>query len=175
MPTSDLDLPLLPSAEQIRRREFATVRRGYDPEQVRDYLEAVATQVQTLEKDLKDARLKLESKAAEPPPPMPAEPKGDPYQRISERVAGMLAGYDFVSRQTLAYFDNRLSQAPRDSDFALDYVKQHATTAEAQEAVVAALYFKCDVLWAQLDALHHAYVEPAHVPPGAWQPGAERE
>jgi coenzyme PQQ biosynthesis protein C len=92
---------------------------------------------------------------------------------ISERVSGMLKGYDFVSRQTLAYFDNRLSQAPRDSDFALDYVKQHATTAETQEAVIAALYFKCDVLWAQLDALHYAYVEPGHVPPGAWRPGAE--
>jgi pyrroloquinoline-quinone synthase len=25
------------------------------------------------------------------------------------------------------------------------------------------------VLWAQLDALWHAYVE-GHVPPGAWQP-----
>ena len=38
MPTSDLDMPLLPSAEQISRREFATVRRGYDPQQVRAYL-----------------------------------------------------------------------------------------------------------------------------------------
>ena len=45
---------------------------------------------------------------------------------ISERVAGMLANYSFVSRETLAYFDKRLSQAPRDADFALDYVKKHA-------------------------------------------------
>ncbi len=42
MPTSDLDMPLLPSAEQIRRREFATVRRGYDPQQVRAYLTSIA-------------------------------------------------------------------------------------------------------------------------------------
>ena len=28
---SDLDLPLLPSADQIRRRKFATVRRGLTP------------------------------------------------------------------------------------------------------------------------------------------------
>ena len=47
--SSDLDLPLLPSAEQIRRREFATVRRGYDPDQVRDYLQHVSSQVETLE------------------------------------------------------------------------------------------------------------------------------
>ena len=92
---------------------------------------------------------------------------------ISERVAGMLAGYDFISREALAYFDKRLSQAPRDADFALDYVKQHATTPEMQQAVLGALTFKCDVLWSQLDALHHAYVNPGLPPPGAWVPGAE--
>jgi coenzyme PQQ biosynthesis protein C len=94
---------------------------------------------------------------------------------ISERVAGMLAGYDFVSKETLAYFDKRLSQAPRDADFALDYVKEHARTPAEQEAVLGALTFKCNVLWAQLDALYHAYVSPGHIPPGAWSPGAEVE
>ena len=88
---------------------------------------------------------------------------------IGERVAGMLANYDFVSRETLAYFDKRLSQAPRDADFALDYVKRHAVRPDQQEAVTRALEFKCDVLWAQLDALYHAYVAPGHVPPGAWR------
>jgi pyrroloquinoline quinone biosynthesis protein D len=91
---------------------------------------------------------------------------------IAERVSGMLASYDFISRETLAYFDKRLSQAPRDADFALDYVKRHATTPETQSAALSALAFKCDVLWAQLDALHHAYVDPALPPPGAWTPGA---
>jgi coenzyme PQQ biosynthesis protein C len=90
---------------------------------------------------------------------------------ISERVAGMLAGYDFISRETLAYFNARLSQAPRDADFALEYVKREARTPEQQRAVLAALEFKCSVLWAQLDALYHAYVEPAHPPPGAFRPG----
>lgn len=89
---------------------------------------------------------------------------------ISERVAGMLANYSFVSRDTLAYFDKRLSQAPRDADFALDYVKRHATTLETQKAALDALMFKCDVLWSQLDALYFAYVEPGLVPPGAWVP-----
>jgi coenzyme PQQ biosynthesis protein C len=89
---------------------------------------------------------------------------------ISERVAGMLKNYDFISEQTLAYFNARLTQAPRDADFALDYVKREARTPEQQHAVLAALEFKCDVLWAQLDALHHAYVAPGHVPPGAFVP-----
>lgn len=89
---------------------------------------------------------------------------------IAHRVAGMLANYDFVDAKTLSYFEARLTQAPRDSDFALDYVKREATTPERQQAVLAALSFKCDVLWAQLDALYHAYVAPKHVPPGAFVP-----
>ena len=89
---------------------------------------------------------------------------------IAERVSGMLANYPFVTRDTLAYFTPRLTQAPRDVDFALAYVKEHARTREAQEAALAALRFKCDVLWSQLDALHHAYVEPGHIPPGAFRP-----
>jgi pyrroloquinoline-quinone synthase len=92
---------------------------------------------------------------------------------ISERVAGMLRNYSFITQETLAYFTPRLTQAPRDSDFALAYVKQHARTAEQQEAALAALRFKCDVLWSQLDALHFAYVEPGYVPPGAFVPEPE--
>lgn len=89
---------------------------------------------------------------------------------IGERVHGMLKNYDFLSPTILAYFDKRLTQAPRDADFALDYVKQHATTPDQQQAVMAALSFKCDVLWAQLDALSHAYMTPGSPPPGAWSP-----
>jgi len=87
---------------------------------------------------------------------------------IAERVSGMLANYDWITRDTLAYFTPRLTQAPQDSDFALAYVQEHARTPAEQSAVLAALTFKCDVLWAQLDALHHAYVMPATPPPGAF-------
>jgi len=90
---------------------------------------------------------------------------------ISDRVAGMLANYSFVSKTALAYFDKRLHQAPRDADFALDYVKEHARRPDQQRAVMQALIFKCNVLWAQLDGLYYAYVEPGHIPPGAFTPG----
>jgi len=89
---------------------------------------------------------------------------------ISERVSGMLAHYDWIDRDTLAYFTPRLTQAPQDVAFALGYVKEHARTQAEQESVLAALRFKCDVLWAQLDALHHAYVSPGLIPPGAFVP-----
>jgi len=89
---------------------------------------------------------------------------------IAERVEGMLANYDWITADTLAYFTPRLSQAPQDSSWALAYVKTHATTRERQEAVLAALRFKCDVLWSQLDGLYFAYVAPGLIPPGAFIP-----
>ena len=92
---------------------------------------------------------------------------------IRERVSGMLSGYDFIDEGTLAYFKPRLSQAPRDADFALAYVKEHATTPELRQRVCEALLFKCDVLWAQLDALHSAYVLGGGIPPGAFVPADE--
>lgn len=86
---------------------------------------------------------------------------------IAERVEGMLASYDFISKETLSYFGARLTQAPRDADFALRYCTAHATTRAEQELCLKALEFKCNVLWAMLDALYYAYVSPGHITPGA--------
>ena len=86
-----------------------------------------------------------------------------------ERISGMLANYDFINDGVMAYFKKRLVQAPRDAGFALDYVKAHAHTPTERQAVCDALLFKTNVLWVQLDALYHAYVD-GHIPPGAFVP-----
>jgi pyrroloquinoline-quinone synthase len=89
-----------------------------------------------------------------------------------ERISGMLENYPtFIDDKVMAYFKRRLTQAPRDADFALDYVLKNAKTRDEQEACVDAVRFKCNVLWVQLDALQHAYVE-GHIPPGAFRPEA---
>ena len=69
----------------------------------------------------------------------------------------------------LAYFQARLSQAPEDANFALDWVTRHARTRAEQELAIGALRAKCDILWAQLDALYFAYIEPGWPPPGAFR------
>ncbi|PWE31218.1 pyrroloquinoline quinone biosynthesis protein C [Maritimibacter sp. 55A14] len=89
----------------------------------------------------------------------------------AQRIEGLLAHYDFADDSSLSYFRNRLSEAPKDVAFGLKWVLDHADTAEKQDAAAAALIFKTDVLWAQLDALHAAYVDPARIPPGGWLPG----
>jgi len=88
----------------------------------------------------------------------------------AERISGMLASYDFIGETVMQYFRRRLDEAPRDVAFALDYVKREARTPEQQCAVENALRFKCDVLWAQLDGLYLAYVDPGFIPPGAFRP-----
>ena len=54
----------------------------------------------------------------------------------------MLAHYDFINASMMGYFRRRLTQAPRDVNFALRYVKEHALTKEAQQAVIDALILK---------------------------------
>lgn len=115
MSTSDQDmLPPPPNAEQIRRREFATVRRGYDPEQVRTYLSSIADQTELLEQELNRARLELTSAAtmsrqtdplAASPPAPPAE---DPYEALSKRFAGLIETAD---QEAVKILENAKSEA----------------------------------------------------------------
>ncbi|HEY4202402.1 MAG TPA: pyrroloquinoline-quinone synthase PqqC [Devosiaceae bacterium] len=86
-----------------------------------------------------------------------------------ERISGMLEHYDFINPTVMAYFRRRLEQAPRDADYALDWVRTNAKTPEERRLVCNALIFKTNVLWVQLDALQHAYVD-GHIPPGAFVP-----
>jgi pyrroloquinoline-quinone synthase len=69
----------------------------------------------------------------------------------------------------LDYFTARLDQAPEDARFALHWVTENARTRTEQELAIGALLAKCDILWAQLDALYFAYVQPGWPPPGAFR------
>lgn len=88
---------------------------------------------------------------------------------ISLRMDQLKIHYPYLT-PGLAYFVGRLTQAPEDATFALDYVTTHAANREQQEQVIQALTRKCEILWAQLDAIEYAYVSPGHVPPGCFVP-----
>ena len=49
-------------------------------------------------------------------------------------------------------------------------VYKNANKRDDQESVLDAVRFKTEVLWAQLDALYYAYVEPGFIPTGAFIP-----
>ena len=86
---------------------------------------------------------------------------------ISLRMEKMRQHYPWLSGG-LDYFEARLTQAPEDAKFAVHYVYENAKTRAEQELAIQALRDKCDILWAQLDALYFAYVQPGWPPPGAF-------
>jgi pyrroloquinoline-quinone synthase len=87
---------------------------------------------------------------------------------ISLRMDRMRQHYPWLAGG-LDYFEARLTQAPEDAKFAINYVFENATTRGEQELAIQALRDKCDILWAQLDALYFAYVQPGWPPPGAFR------
>lgn len=72
---------------------------------------------------------------------------------MAKRLAAFERFYLWISPVGLQYFKKRLTQAPRDSREAFKLTLTYCTTRQMQEAAVAALRFKCDVLWAMLDAI----------------------
>lgn len=76
---------------------------------------------------------------------------------MAERLSAFERHYTWIDPAALAYFRARIDQAPRDSEHGLEVVREHSVTAESQAAAIAALSFKCDVLWSMLDAIDQAY------------------
>ena len=96
------------------------------------------------------------------------------HKLIALRMDCMRQHYPWLV-PALDYFQARLTQAPDDAEFALAYCVRHARTREQQDLAHAALRAKCDILWAQLDALYFAYVQPGWPPPGALRPAEDSQ
>ena len=128
MSTTNLDLPVLISAEQIRRREFVTIRRGYDPDQVRGYLEQLADQIELMRVLLRDAQAEAQSALR-----TTAQPRRDPYQQLGERVASVIREADQVAEtiKTEAHRDAEL--VTRDARAEADRLRTDAQ-AKAEDA-----------------------------------------
>jgi pyrroloquinoline-quinone synthase len=80
---------------------------------------------------------------------------------MRRRIAAFPQHYAWVRPEALDYFKSRLTQAPRDSQQGLRLVLTHCTTVETQRRAFEALAFKLKLLWAMIDTIHHAYLEPA--------------
>jgi len=169
MSATHLDLPVLMSADQIRRREFVAVRRGYDPTQVRDFLAQVADQVQQLEGMLREARLEADAavRAA-------SGPRVDPYEELARRVATLLRTADEeaerIRREAREEAERVLAEARADADRIRADAQSRAEEirAEAEAALreareqadrtIAGLATKRDALVEQLAAMQERLV-----------------
>ena len=76
---------------------------------------------------------------------------------MAARLAAFEKHYPWIESSGLDYFRRRVTQARRDSNEALQITLDYCDTAELQERAVRALQFKCDLLWAMLDAIDLRY------------------
>src|SRR4051812_33038176 len=93
----DMDVTTRRDAGSVRTREFATVRKGYDPDQVRAYLDQLSAWIEDLETDLAEARAQASMAARTfrqeretPAPAAPAAPQEDPYAALGSRLADVI-------------------------------------------------------------------------------------
>ena len=173
MSATNLDLPVLISAEQIRRREFVTIRRGYDPDQVRAYLGQLADQVEVMRSMVNEARSEATTavRAA-------AEPRIDPYEQLAARVSNVIREADGAAEKirTEAQTDaERLtSQARAEADRIRTDAQAHAEEAreradtavrvarEEADRTIAGLATRRDALVGQLASMQERLLGVAH-------------
>ncbi|HZD18341.1 MAG TPA: DivIVA domain-containing protein [Actinomycetota bacterium] len=129
MSSTELDLPILFSAEQIRRREFVTVRRGYDPDQVRDYLEQLAGQVDRMAAMIREARLQVASASSAPPPAH----RTDAYEQLGRRVASVVREADETAARLRSQAQEETEGMLREARADADRIRTDAQ-AKAEEA-----------------------------------------
>src|SRR5437879_8327555 len=74
-----------------------------------------------------------------------------------ERLAAFQKYYIRVEGLGLEYFRSRVVQARVDSDEGLQVTLEYCNTPALQEGAIAALSFKCEVLWGILDGIQAVY------------------
>ncbi|HEX9694569.1 MAG TPA: DivIVA domain-containing protein [Actinomycetota bacterium] len=127
MSPAELDLPVLLTPEHIRRREFVTTRRGYDPDQVRDYLEQLAMQVEDMAAMVQEARFEADSA-------LQAGASGvDPYETLARRVSDLLRSADQEAARIRREAGEESDRVLREARAEADRVRLDAQT-RAEEA-----------------------------------------
>ena len=173
MSATNLDLPVLISAEQIRRREFVTIRRGYDPDQVRAYLEQLADQMELMRVLLRDAQAEAEKAIR-----TISQPRQDPYQQLGERVASVIREADHVAETIRGEAHRDAEQVTREARADADRIRTDAQSkgeearARADAAVraareeadrtIAGLATRRDALFDQLASMQERLIGVAH-------------
>ena len=76
------------------------------------------------------------------------------------RLEAFRRHYGWVQPWGFDYFNRRLTKAKQDSACAVRLTLAYCKTPELQRAAIDALVFKCDLLWAMLDAIALKFPPP---------------
>ncbi|MFB3737673.1 MAG: DivIVA domain-containing protein [Candidatus Velamenicoccus archaeovorus] len=82
------------NADRIREARFDTVKRGYDPSQVLQYLGRIADRFHILEERVRQQAAELAEISRRAEVAVPDRSPEDPYDAISQHVAEVLKGLD---------------------------------------------------------------------------------
>lgn len=128
MSATNLDLPVLISPEQIRRREFVTIRRGYDPDQVRAYLDQLAEQMELMRSMQREAQAEAEAALR-----ATAQPRVDPYEQLGARVATVIKEADHAAETIRSDAQQDAERLTREARIEADRIRTDAQ-GKAEEA-----------------------------------------
>jgi pyrroloquinoline-quinone synthase len=79
---------------------------------------------------------------------------------IKIRLEALERHYDWIDPAGLEYFRTRLEKAPIDARYALELTVERCRRRDQQDAAIAGLRFKTELLWAQLDAIDRGDTQP---------------
>jgi cell division initiation protein len=178
MSTGDPGAPFVASGEQIRQREFATVRRGYDPEQVRTYLVTLAARVDSLERALADAQGRLRD--AEAAPATLATPEEDPYEQISRRFASVLESADSEAERVVEQARSEAERIKEEAQARAEEARIASSQAlvdarEESERMLATLAERRQAMLAQLQEMQSHLLVMTHDLEGGGEESTDRE
>jgi len=121
MAVSGIDLLVPPGPERIREQEFERVRSGYDADQVQEYLGRVADVVESLEKDLRDARAQRDNLRHRL-----AKARDDAYEQLAHRMASVLGAADHQAEKLRMEAEQEAGRQVSDARKEADRLRRNA-------------------------------------------------
>ena len=127
MSTANIGVLGPPQADDLYNPEFAVVLRGYDPEEVRAYVQNVATHIEALQRQLQDARDQIEAARRQY---MAA--KEAAYRQLGSQMAELLHTADLeaerLKREGAEEASRKVSEAERVAIQSRREAEEHADT-----------------------------------------------
>jgi cell division septum initiation protein DivIVA len=105
-----------------------TIRRGYDPDQVRAYLVQLADQIELMRVLLRDAQAEAQTARR-----TTEQPRQDPYQQLGERVASVIREADHVAEAITGEAHRDAERVTREARADADRIRTDAQS-KAEEA-----------------------------------------
>lgn len=144
------------TAADVEQKTFSTALRGYDLDEVDDFLDEVVASLRDLQEELDEAKSARATAVPTTPEPKPSPPVEEPPRPMADESA---VGRALIAAQTAA--DNLLAEAETEASRILEGAKEQAESWETEkearkaeaEAEMAAIAARVSAVRSELSAL----------------------